>query len=155
MKESETKDLIISLMTENDVEEASLLEEKTFSMPWKPSDFWEMVRAPYAYFFVARLGGKLVGTIGLRDIAGEGEITNVAVDEAYKRRGIASKLLQKAIDQCGQLEIKDITLEVRVSNEPAISLYEKFGFRSEGIRPSFYENPKEDAMIMWRRESDE
>lgn len=154
MKGSETKDLIISLMTEDDIEEASVLEAKTFSMPWKASDFLEMVSAPYAHFFVARKNGKLVGTIGLREIAGEGEITNVAVDEEYRRNGIGKELMLIALNRCNRLKIKDVTLEVRVSNKAAIGLYEKFGFRSEGIRPGFYEDPKEDAMIMWRRGND-
>ena len=152
MKASETRDLIISYMEESDVEEASLLEAETFSMPWSAKDFLEMVKAPYAYYFVAKDNeDKIVGICGLRDIAGEGEITNVAVSAAKRRFGIGKALIDRAIKQCEELGIKDVTLEVRVSNVPAISLYESFGFKNEGIRPDFYEHPKEDAMIMWRR----
>ncbi len=138
-------------MTEQDVTEAAKLEEKVFSMPWKAGDFLEMVKAPYAYYFVARKEERLTGICGLRDIAGEGEICNVAVDPEYRRCGIGGKLLEAALAKCEELKITDVTLEVRVSNKPAIHLYEKYGFRSEGIRPGFYEKPDEDALIMWRR----
>lgn len=152
MKESETKAPIIRKMEKADVNEASELEAMVFSMPWSASDFLEMVMAPYAYYFVAEDdAGRIVGICGLRDIAGEGEITNVAVHPLARRKGIGQQLIEQVMKQCEGLGIKDVTLEVRVSNEGAIALYEKFGFKSEGIRPDFYEHPKEDAMIMWRR----
>lgn len=143
--------LIVRPMEDTDVIDASHLESDTFSMPWKAEDFIEMINADYAYYYVATAGNKLVGIAGLRDIAGEGEITNIAVNEKYRGLKIGKKLIQTLIDKCDELKIKDVTLEVRVSNETAIKLYESFGFVSEGIRPGFYEKPIEDAMIMWRR----
>lgn len=151
MKESEIKDLTIRLMEDEDTIKAAKLEEEVFSMPWKADDFKEMIKASYAYYFVACIEDEVVGICGLRDVAGEGEITNVVVSPLYRNKKIAYKLIEKVLDQCSQLNIKDVTLEVRVSNAPAISLYEKFGFISEGIRPNFYEKPNEDALIMWRR----
>jgi len=152
MKESETRALIIRDMEEGDVKEASALEALVFSMPWSESDFLEMVKAPYAYYFVAEdEDKKIAGICGLRDIAGEGEITNVAVSPQKRRSGIGRALIGRAMKQCDELGIRDVTLEVRVSNVPAIVLYEEFGFKNEGIRPNFYEHPNEDAMIMWRR----
>lgn len=157
MKEKGIKDqiidrVVIRSMEETDVEAASRLESSVFSMPWRAGDFLEMVKADYAYYFIADLDGQVVGICGLRDIVGEGEITNVAVDKDYRELGIGSKLMKKIIDQCGQLKINDVTLEVRASNQAAITLYESYGFKGEGIRPNFYDNPKEDALIMWRRE---
>lgn len=178
MKESETRDqitkpcnpvgdgieardgivanVLIRPMMEEDIEEAAALEGKTFSMPWKAADFLEMIKAQYAHYFVAEynkpVGKAIVGIIGLRDIAGEGEITNVAVDEAMRGFGIGKMLLERALSKAQELGIKDVTLEVRVSNVPAIGLYESHGFKSEGIRPKFYEHPTEDAAIYWRRE---
>ncbi len=140
-------------MTENDVSAASKLEEETFSMPWKESDFLEMVKAPYAHYLVAELEGNIVGILGLRELAGEAEITNVAVRKEFKRQGIGRMLVNAAMDICDGLGIDDVTLEVRVSNDPAIKLYEGFGFKSEGIRPGFYEKPDEDALILWRRKT--
>ena len=151
MKESETKEVIIKELAKEDVDAAAKLEAKTFSMPWKASDFLEMVNADYAHYYVAVIGKRTVGILGLRDIAGEGEITNVVVEKSERRKNIASLLMETALEKCDELGIKDVTLEVRISNTPAIKLYEKFGFKEEGIRPSFYEKPKEDALIMWRR----
>ena len=159
MKEFEIKDpitdngvsLIIRPMEDSDVLAASKLESATFSMPWKADDFLEMVRADYAYYYVAMVGNNLVGIAGLRDIAGEGEITNIAVDLDYRGLRIGKELVMTLLDKCDDLNIKDITLEVRVSNRVAINLYESLGFVSEGIRPGFYEKPTEDAVIMWRR----
>ena len=78
-------------------------------------------------------------------------MNNVAVLPAFQGRGIASALLKELLSLGEAMGFTDFTLEVRVGNAPAIHLYEKFGFVSEGIRPGFYRNPAEDAMIMWRR----
>lgn len=154
MKESLIRDqIIVRPMTDEDIYDASSLEAMVFSMPWKAEDFLEMVKATYAHYFVATVDEGIVGIIGLRDIAGEGEITNVAVNPDYRRCGIARMLMQRALDKCDELGISDVTLEVRASNEAAISLYEAFGFKPEGVRPRFYEHPTEDALIMWKRYS--
>lgn len=151
MKELLPKAPIIRPMTENDVEDAAKLEERCFSMPWKAADFAQMISAPYAHYFVAKLQEKTVGIIGLRELAGDAEITNVAVDESCRRRGIGRMLVSTVMQKCDELGINDVTLEVRVSNLGAIALYKEFGFESEGIRPGFYDNPNEDALILWRR----
>lgn len=151
MKESETKVLIIRPMTNEDAERASELESMVFSMPWKADDFLEMIERTYAHYFVAVKNDTIVGIIGLRDVAGEGEISNVATHPDFRRQNIASMLMQRALDECDNLGIRDITLEVRTSNKAAIALYEKNGFKGEGVRPNFYEKPREDALIMWRR----
>ena len=117
--------ITIRPLEEKDVTAVSEIESRTFSMPWKEKDFLEMVKADYAYYY--------------------------AVDAPFRRRGIAGKLLAHALKEAAEHGIGDCTLEVRVSNTPAIHLYEEFGFRGEGIRPDFYEKPKEDALIMWKR----
>ena len=78
-------------------------------------------------------------------------MTNVSVLKEYRGKGFASAMLKQMIE-CGEAEgVSNFTLEVRVNNKDAIHVYEKLGFASEGIRPNFYDNPREDAMIMWRR----
>ena len=84
-------------------------------------------------------------------IAGEGNITNIAVDADFKRVGIGYNLLSALFDICKKENCPDITLEVRVSNIAAQKLYEKAGFINEGIRKKYYEDNGEDAMIMWKR----
>ena len=133
------------------MEAASKIESEAFSMPWSARDFLEMVEADYAYYYVAELDGEIAGCCGIRNIAGEGEITNVVVASGHRKKGIARKLMEYMLERAKENGIGDCTLEVRVSNQPAIRLYESFGFKGEGIRPGFYEKPKEDALIMWKR----
>lgn len=133
------------------MEAASKIESEAFSMPWSARDFLEMVEADYAYYYVAELDGEIAGCCGIRNIAGEGEITNVVVAAGHRKKGIARKLMEYMLERAKENGIGDCTLEVRVSNRPAIRLYESFGFKGEGIRPGFYEKPKEDALIMWKR----
>lgn len=143
--------LIIREMKAADVEAVSKIESETFSMPWSAEDFMEMVEADYAYYYVAELDGETAGCCGIRNIAGEGEITNVVVAEKYRRKGIGRKLMEYMLEKALENGMGDCTLEVRVSNRPAIRLYEELGFKGEGVRPCFYEKPREDALIMWKR----
>jgi len=143
--------LLIREMKADDVEIVSKIESEVFSMPWSAKDFLEMVEADYAYYYVAELDGEIAGCCGIRNIAGDGEITNVVVAPSYRRRGIALKMMEYMLEEAVKAGIGDCTLEVRVSNQPAIRLYERLGFKGEGIRPHFYDKPDEDALIMWKR----
>ena len=138
-------------MTEEDVPFISQLEEKTFSMPWSAASFLQMIEKEDARYYVAEEDGKLLGGCGLLLIAGEGNITNVVVIPEARRRGVAAGMLGHLLAEGDREGLTAYTLEVRVSNQAAIALYEKLGFVSEGIRPDFYEKPTEDAMIMWKR----
>lgn len=143
--------LRIREMQAADVEAASRIESEAFSMPWSARDFLEMVEADYAYYYVAELDGKIAGCCGIRNMAGEGEITNVVVAASYRKQGIGRKMMEYMLERAEENGMGDCTLEVRVSNQPAIRLYESLGFKSEGVRPGFYEKPREDALIMWKR----
>lgn len=143
--------MIIRELTAEDVEEVSRIEQETFSMPWQPQDFLEMVEADYAYYYVAEIDNEIAGCCGIRNMAGEGEITNVVVAEKFRRRGIGRALMEYMLKEAKLHGMESATLEVRVSNKNAIHLYESLGFRGEGVRPDFYEKPKEDALIMWKR----
>ncbi|MCI8524045.1 MAG: ribosomal protein S18-alanine N-acetyltransferase [Lachnospiraceae bacterium] len=138
-------------MTPEDVPFISRLEEETFSMPWSPESFLQMITKEDTRYYVAEEGGHLLGGCGLWMIAGEGNITNVAVAKDARRRGVGTGLLTYLMQEGNREGVSAYTLEVRISNEAAIHMYEKLGFVSEGIRPNFYEKPTEDAMIMWKR----
>lgn len=97
-------------------------------------------------------GSRIIGECGVRDIVGEGEITNVAVLPEFQGSGIASRMLRTLLDDSVKRGMTAFTLEVREGNDPAVSLYRKFGFITEGVRTGFYENPVEDALIMWKRD---
>ncbi len=143
--------IVIRKMEEQDLVEVSKLEEENFSMPWSVDSFREMVSHPDALYLVAIDRGRVCGTCGVRNISGEGEITNVVVREEYRGSGLGQKLVKELLMQGMEMGIEAFTLEVRKSNAVAIHVYEKLGFVSEGIRPHFYEKPDEDAVIMWRR----
>ena len=143
--------LRIREMEAADVEAVSKLESETFSMPWSAKDFLEMVEADYACYYVAEIDGRIVGCCGIRNIAGEGEITNVMVAAGYRKKGIGKKMMEYMLEKAAKDGIGDCTLEIRVGNQAAIRLYESLGFQGEGVRPGFYDKPKEDALIMWKR----
>ncbi len=138
-------------MEADDVAAVSVIEAQTFSMPWSPDDFLEMIEADYAYYYVAELDGEIAGCCGIRDICGEGEITNVVVAAVHRQKGIGRKMLEYMLKEADRRGVGACTLEVRCSNFPAIHLYENLGFLGEGVRPGFYDKPKEDALIMWKR----
>lgn len=127
------------------------MEKELFSQPWSEKAFEELLTRDYFHYLVAEQGGKAIGFAGMTTSFDEGEIDKVMVDPAWQRRGVADSLLNALFDAGEGLGISAYTLEVRVSNEPAIRLYEKHGFCGEGVRPRFYEKPTEDALIMWKR----
>lgn len=145
------QNLTIRLLELGDVEEVSILEAKAFSMPWKAKDFWDMVNREDSVYVVAVVDDKIVACCGVTNVCGDGDINNVVVDESIRHQGIGRFIMETLMDWGKEIGIENYTLEVRVSNTPAIGLYEGLGFVSAGIRPGFYEKPREDAMIMWKR----
>lgn len=138
-------------MTAEDVPFISRLEEETFSMPWSADSFLEMIGKEDARYYVAEEDGRLLGGCGVLMIAGEGNITNVAIAPEARNRGIGTALLRYLMAEGDREGLTAYTLEVRVSNAAAIHVYEKLGFVSAGVRPGFYEKPVEDALIFWKR----
>lgn len=143
--------LVIRKLQETDIEPLSVIEAASFSMPWSPKDFADLLKRDYCLYYVAEVDGEVAGCCGMTMICMEGNIDNVVVAERFRGRGIATALLQRLIEEGDILGVEAYTLEVRVSNQAAIHVYEKLGFVSEGIRPGFYEKPVEDASIMWKR----
>lgn len=143
--------LIFRLMTENDVDAVTALEASCFSMPWRRHDFEEILTNDNRIYLVAEENGEIVGGCMLTHIVGEGDISNVAVYEQHRGKRIATSLLQELLRLGNEIYgIQDFTLEVREKNIPAIRLYEGAGFISAGVRPNFYDNPKDNAVIMWK-----
>ncbi|MDE5824998.1 MAG: ribosomal protein S18-alanine N-acetyltransferase [Lachnospiraceae bacterium] len=143
-------------MQREDLEEVTTLEAACFSMPWKYKDFEEVLTNPNRCYLLAEadkvttdIPDRILGGCMLTHIAGEGDISNVAVHEKYRNNGIAAAVLS-ALLKLGKERygITAFTLEVRSQNIPARRLYENYGFVSKGVRPNFYEKPKDDAIIM-------
>lgn len=144
-------EVIIKPLTEEYVDQVCILEEEAFSMPWHRESFLEMIANENACYLVALIGEEVVASCGLRHIVGEGEITNVVTKGTMRGKGIGRQILLQLLEEGAKMGAEAFTLEVRVSNAPAIHLYESLGFVSEGIRKNFYEEPTEDALIMWKR----
>ena len=126
------------------------LERACFSTPWTETMLSDALFDPQASFIVAQdEEGNVVGYAGLHVIVDEGYIDNVAVEPDARRHGVASALLD-VFCRFGAANLAFLTLEVRSSNAPAISLYEKFGFVRAGLRKGYYQHPREDAVIMTR-----
>ena len=152
--------IVFRTMTEEDIPRVAQLEQMIFTDPWSEKVYRETLALESVESVVAvdeaeDEKGLIVAAAGVRNISGTGEITNVMVLPAYRRRGIARKMLEDLLARGRKLGATDYTLEVRKSNKGAIKLYESLGFESAGIRPRFYRNPEEDAVIYWLKESDD
>lgn len=124
------------------------LERQCFSAPWSESALLEEVENPQALFLCALWQGQPVGYVGCVWVLDEGAICNVAVDAAYRRRGIAKALLTELARRGKKLGLAQLGLEVRVSNLGAQALYKDLGYEVLGLRKNFYQQPREDALIM-------
>ena len=123
------------------------LEQTCFSEPWSAAALAEELDNPHAVFLAAVEGDTLLGYVGMHHLVDEGFITNVAVSPAARRRGVARALLAELAAYGTAHSLYRITLEVRVGNTPARTLYESEGYALDGIRPNFYRTPTEDAAI--------
>lgn len=138
---------IISKMSENDIHEIAELEKACFSEPWSENSLTEELTNETARFYVLRDNENLLGYIGANNICDEVYITNVAVSENSRGKGYGKRLVNHLIKQCESENALFVTLEVRKSNENAIALYEKCGFKKVGERKNFYAKPTEDGLI--------
>lgn len=140
--------MLIREMTLQDIPAVAEIEKACFSLPWSEQSLIDSVTREDTMFLVCEEEQNIVGYIGMYLSFDEGDITNVAVAPAYRKRGYGEAIVSKAIELAKEKQLEMILLEVRVSNAPAISLYKKMGFEEIGIRKNFYEHPVEDAMIM-------
>ncbi len=141
----------IQRMQKSDVDNVIKIEEKAYGEHhWSKESFLNELSNDLARYYSAfDVKGNLIGYAGCWQILEEVHITNIAVSSDFRRKKIGERLLRKIIDDCYKHKAKYITLEVRVSNNPAIKMYEKYGFKSLGVRKGYYQNNNEDALIMW------
>jgi ribosomal-protein-alanine N-acetyltransferase len=135
-------------MTEAHVAAVAKLEAACFAAPWSENSVASELKNPLSLWLVAVEGDTVVGYVGSQTVMGETDMMNVAVHPNCRRRGIAKGLLEALIRTLKKLGSRSLTLEVRASNEPAITLYTEFGFLEAGRRRNYYRNPKEDALIL-------
>ena len=126
------------------------IEQQAYPTPWSRSMFASELAKPTSICLGAFEGQDLVGYVINSRYVDAWHVMNVAVAPEHQRRGVASSLLERLFELTHDDERRGYTLEVRVSNEDAISLYEKLGFEPRGIRRGYYTDNREDAVIMWR-----
>ena len=140
--------MMIVKMNEGHVKAVAELEKICFSDPWSENSVASELKNKLALWLVAEDEGKVAGYIGSQTCTDESDVMNVAVHPDFRRRGIAETLVNALVNELKAIESRCLTLEVRASNVPAISLYEKLGFSEIGRRKNYYRNPREDALIM-------
>jgi ribosomal-protein-alanine N-acetyltransferase len=133
-----------------DLDAIEAIEQRAYSTPWSRAMFASELAKPTSICLGAFEGSELVGYIVNSRYVDAWHVMNVAVHPDRQRRGIASRLLERLFSLTREDERRGYTLEVRVSNEGAIRLYEGLGFESRGIRRGYYTDNREDALIMWR-----
>ena len=124
------------------------LEKQCFSDPWSENSVASELNNPLSLWLVALDGATVAGYVGSQSVLDGADMMNIAVHPDYRRRGIARELVTGLADALAEKGVKSLALEVRQSNAPAIALYEQLGFQQVGLRPNYYRNPRENALIM-------
>ena len=140
--------MMIRQMQARDIPAVAELEIQIFSDPWSENSIRSSFDNKISCWLVAEIDGVVVGYIGSEAVLDSADMMNVAVSPDYRRQGIAEALVNGLSDALREKDIRFLMLEVRVSNMPAIALYEKLGFTVAGRRPRYYSNPREDAYVM-------
>ena len=128
--------------------QVAALEKQCFSEPWSENSIAGELSNPLSLWLVALDGDRVAGYVGSQSVMGETDMMNIAVSPKYRRQGVAEALIEELVRQLQEKGNHCLTLEVRVSNDAAVKLYEKLGFTQIGRRPTYYRSPKEDALIL-------
>lgn len=142
--------MTIESMTVDDISQVAEIERQIFSIPWSEKAFRNSMESDNTIYIVAKENNNVAGYAGMYLSFEEGNITNVAVNPLNRRKGIGEKIVRDILNRACEKGVRDVFLEVRETNSVAIALYEKIGFKEEGIRKNFYDKPRENALIMWK-----
>lgn len=144
--------VFIRLMKAEDIDVAAALEKENLGQEaWTLDQLLTASTRDDTIYLVAEKSGKVIGLCGVQNIQGDGEITNVSVAKDMRGEGVGYKMMRQLLERGRGIGIENYTMEVRSQNAAARRLYEKLGFKSDGKRPGFYDNPKDDAEIYWLR----
>ena len=138
----------IAHMTAGHVPQVAVLEKVCFSDPWSENSVASELENPLSCWLVALEGETVAGYVGSQTVLDETDMMNVAVHPDFRRQGVARALILALIGELKKRGSRCLTLEVRASNDPARALYESLGFAHVGTRRNYYQNPKEDALIL-------
>jgi ribosomal-protein-alanine N-acetyltransferase len=141
--------IVVDRMTVDDLPAVHEIEREAFRTPWPAHAYrHELENNRLAHYIVARRGDEIVGFAGIWLLVDEAHVTTFATRRAWRRRGVGERLLLALLDLAAARGAHEATLEVRPSNTPARRLYAKYGFKVVGIRPRYYSDNNEDALIM-------
>jgi len=143
---------VIRPMEIKDLKKVLVIERQSFSAPWTQSLFFsELTNNSYARYFVLEKDNTIIGYLGLWHKERSFHVTNLAVSEKFRRRGYGEKLLKFIEKEAAIFGIKKISLEVRRSNSIAQDIYKKNGYKVMGILRNYYQDDKEDALVMEKK----
>ena len=144
-----TEAISFRLMEKSDLEKVAELEQEAFSDAWNVAMLAEELENKLSTYIIMLQNDSIIGYAGFMLVVGEADVTRVAVFKEHRGKGLGNALTEALVNKAWQLGAEAITLDVRESNVPAIKVYEKNGFKSVGVRPNYYEKPREGAVIMW------
>ncbi|NEU04718.1 ribosomal protein S18-alanine N-acetyltransferase [Clostridium senegalense] len=142
--------LSVENINENNIFGIEEISELSFHSPWSLESIKKELSNSYANYVVLKLQDKHIGFAGAWVIFDEAHITNIAIHPNYRGLGYSHIIMDALLEKCKNAGANSMTLEVRASNIAAQKLYEGYGFKVEGIRKNYYDNPKEDGYIMWK-----
>jgi len=143
-------EFVIQEMTENDIDTVLELDLKCFSAPWNREIYEkEVTENDFAHYFIIKTDEKVIGYVGLWIVLEDAQVTNIAIAPEYRGYGIGEQLFGFALQYLLKQGAKQLSLEVRKSNEIAQNLYKKFGLKKGGVRKNYYPDNGEDAFVMW------
>lgn len=141
--------MIIRKMTLGDIEQVIAIDRLSFSLPWPERSFrFDLTDNPASRCWVAEIGGNVIGMIVAWLIVDEVHIATIATHPDSRRQGVARKLLAHTLQQLKEEGAQSSFLEVRASNFAAQEMYRKFGYEETGVRPRYYRDNDEDALLM-------
>ena len=140
--------MMITNMHHSHVAQVAELEKLCFSDPWSENSIASELKNPLSFWLVALDGERIAGYVGSQTVMDESDMMNVAVHPDYRKQGIATALIVGLVEELRKRGSRCLTLEVRASNETAISVYSKLDFQEVGRRKNYYRNPREDALIL-------
>jgi ribosomal-protein-alanine N-acetyltransferase len=142
--------IVFRFMREEDIDQVLEIEHASFTTPWSREAFYnELNMNKFALYIVIEIDQRVVGYCGVWIVIDEAHVTNIAILPEYRGRKLGEALMEKLFEVAKAMGAKTMTLEVRVTNYIAQSLYRKFGFQKGGLRKNYYTDNQEDAIVMW------
>lgn len=145
---SSQEPITIRPMAGDDLPRVLEIERACFTVPWTPATFRGLLGRADAYLHVAEVAGHVVGYTAVWIVLDQAELGDIAVDEPWRGKGVGERLITGVFDLVRERGVRELYLEVRVSNERARRLYDRHGFRLVGRRPGYYVRPREDALVL-------